>query len=646
MILSNLFKKKYKAAFILIVFAFLFESNNSVLASEYAFSKIPYELLENANSVYRVNNKEIIIDGPASFTIKREIAVTVLNENGENSGKIAIHYDDNSRARFRSGEIYDGNGNRITRIRRRDLTDRSNISDFSLYEDSRILKYVPRISSYPYTVRYEYEVSYSRGLFHAIFFYPARHFNASAQKASLQISYPSEHKISYKEFNLEDDAYEKQIGGNEKQIKWDFKNIEAVRSEYLSPKIYNLAPAVIFASKEFEFEGYLGRGNSWKDFGKWIWSMNQGRQKLPENRVNYLKEKASQYEDDRKKVKSIYKYLQSRTRYVNISLGIGGMQPVDAKTVDQNNYGDCKALCNYMMAMLKAVGIDSYYTLIKAGVGEYDFFENITVSQFNHVILCVPLQNDTIWLECTNQHIPFGYIGSMNDNRPVLIIKEDGGHLDKTPAFKPKENIQNINATIKLDKQGHGKASINMDFGGMYLSRLIPGLRMSENDRKRWLYRNFSFPNYTIEKHNVSIAEGSSPVASLEMDISLRSFANKTNQRLFIKPNLVSANRSSPPRNRNRNNPFELKFENSFSDTINIVIPQGYIIESSPPDYSFKSKFGEYNSQIITKENKVLYIRNFESHNGYFSADKYHDYYNFYQKINRVDNQNIVFRKE
>lgn len=640
------FYKKYRVAFIIVLLSLYFADYNSMLASEYAVSKIPDNLQENANSIYRLNNKEIIIDGPSSYTVKRKKVVTVLNENGKNSGNLAIQYDDYTGASFKSGEIYDENGDRITNIRKRDLTDRSFISDYALYQDTRILKYVPRISSYPYTVRYEYEISYSRGLYYAMFFYPTGYLNTSTQKASLQITHPIDHKMSYKEFNLDDEAYKKQINSNTKQIKWNFENIDAIKREYLSPRLYKYAPAVVFASKEFEFEGYYGKGNSWKDFGKWVWSIKQGQDELPEDRIDYIKEMVSGYDDDRKKIKTIYQYLQSRTRYVNIRLGIGGLKPLDAKTVDQKSYGDCKALNNYMRAMLKAVGIDSYYTLIKSGVGRYDFFENFTVNQFNHVILCVPLQNDTIWLECTNQHIPFGYLGSMNDNRPVLIIKEDGGYLSETPAYKRKENLQNTNATIILNNQGHGEASIKIDFGGMYFSNLLRQARMSEDNRKRWLYRNFSLPNYTIENNNIIITEDSLPIASLEMDISLRSYADMTGQRMFVKSTPVLANINTPPRNRNRNNPFELKFESSISDTITFVIPKGYVVESSLPDYSFESKFGEYNTEMIIKENEILYIRNFETYSGFFPAKKYHDYFNFYQKINRADNQSIVLRKE
>jgi hypothetical protein len=80
-----------------------------------------------------------------------------------------------------------------------------------------------------------------------------------------------------------------------------------------------------------------------------------------------------------------------------------------------------------MYSLLKAVGIKSYYALIKAGKQDYFLMEDFPSNQFNHAILCVPLQKDTVWLECTSQVQAFGYMGDFTGNRKALIVTEDGG---------------------------------------------------------------------------------------------------------------------------------------------------------------------------------------------------------------------------
>ena len=62
--------------------------------------------------------------------------------------------------------------------------------------------------------------------------------------------------------------------------------------------------------------------------------------------------------------------------------------------------------------MLKAVGINSYYTLIRAGEDETDIQVDFPSNQFNHVVLCVPHgQRHLLWLECTSQTVSLGLFG-------------------------------------------------------------------------------------------------------------------------------------------------------------------------------------------------------------------------------------------
>jgi transglutaminase-like putative cysteine protease len=636
--------KSISSKIIILVAVLVFSGNNINKArAEFASGKIPAELLEDANSVYRINNMTIEFDGPGGYTMKREIALTILNENGKGPDALVIHYDGNSKARFNSGEIFDSNGNSITRIRRRDLTDRSNISGFSLYEDNRVILYIPRISSYPYTVHYEYEVSYNRGMYYAMSFSPIPSFDQSTESAELTISWPQEMDMYYREFNLDDKSGISSSARGMKYLTWDFVKLKAQRREFRSPASRFILPYIMFAPEKFEYDGYAGSNESWEEFGKWVWTLNEGRDQLPQERIDYLNDLVKDMDNNREKVKAIYQFMQSRTRYVNIALGIGGMQPFDASTVDRTGYGDCKALTNYMMAMLRAVGIESNYTLVRSGEGSYNLVEDFPTSQFNHVILSVPLENDTIWLECTSQHLPFNHLGDFTDNRPVLVIREDGGHLVRTPAYDREENINNSLTLIQLDRQGHGTGNMRLDYGGIYFVDYFGALRLSEADQQKWLYDNFSFSNYSINNHSIAEQTEPGPIAIIEMDFSLRSFASVSGQRMFVPLNLVSSARSTPPRVRNRQTPFVLSFDKVEMDTLIIKIPEGFELESSLNEFLLESEFGKFSTEFIVRENEIWYVRNLETIKGTFPAEKYQEFFRFYQGITRADSQSLTF---
>ncbi len=635
------------ATIAVILSAFLLLPTN-VFANKYAASSISEELKKDANSVFRVNNRDYIFHGPNSYTERIETVVTILKEAGNDFGYLFIPYDSHSRARFIEGEIIDESGRIIKKIRQKDLSDYSAMQGFSLYEDNRVLTYDPKIYQYPYTVRYVYEITYRRGMYYSNTFFPVESFNSSAENATLSILFPENLTVKYEEFNIDKGLKTKTSDKNYIQWQWKFKNIPAVKHEHLAPSLREISYAIMFACNEFAFDSYQGSNSSWLDYGKWIWEMNKGRDKLPQATIDMLRNMVKDIDDDKEKVKAIYQYLQSRTRYVNIVLGIGGMQPFDAQTVDRNGYGDCKALSNYMVAMLKEVGIESHYTLVRAGSQrrDYRFSPDFVASQFNHVIVCVPLNGDTIYLECTSQVNPFGHQGDFTDNRYVLIIREDGGHLRRTPAIPITENALNGSALVKLDAQGNGNANVTMTFGGHFFSPLNAASRQNEEDQKKWLYSRDYLPNSVLEKHSIQIDNSRPAIARLEMQALLKTYANVSRNRIFIPVNLLSASKSTPPRIRNRVHPFELAFERSYCDTITYIVPEGFVVESIPQNTVLESEFGKYVSTIVVEGNVVKYTMYYESKSGRFPPEKYPEYFEFWQSIVRADNQNVTFLKE
>ena len=74
------------------------------------------------------------------------------------------------------------------------------------------------------------------------------------------------------------------------------------------------------------------------------------RQDVPLETAAYIKEITGNISDPKAKAQKIYEYMQHKTHYVSIQIGIGGYQPFTASEVDKDGYGDCKALCNYTRA--------------------------------------------------------------------------------------------------------------------------------------------------------------------------------------------------------------------------------------------------------------------------------------------------------
>ncbi|TNO75848.1 hypothetical protein FHP99_08970, partial [Campylobacter coli] len=151
-------------------------------------------------------------------------------------------------------------------------------------------------------------------------------------------------------------------------------------------------------------------------------------------------------------------------------------------------YGDCKALTNYTRALLKAAGIQAIDALVRAGNGAPDIRTDFPSFQFNHVILCVPNNRDTLYLECTDQSGVMGYNGTFTGNRHVLLITPDGGKLTQTRQYKPTDNRQVRRIDVVLTADGNATAEArNLYTGIQQESRAQALVSKSQTEQRTWL---------------------------------------------------------------------------------------------------------------------------------------------------------------
>jgi hypothetical protein len=340
----------------------------------------------------------------------------------------------------------------------------------------------------------------------------------------------------------------------------------------------------------------------------------------------------------------VYEYLQANTRYVSIQLGIGGWQPFEASLVADKGYGDCKALSNYTKAMLKSIGVDSYYALIRAGENEPDIYTDFPSRQFNHAIVCVPLQKDTIWLECTSQTNPFGYMGGFTGNRHALLITPEGGKVVKTPTYTGKDNLQQRKADIHLNAQGDATAEVTSVYTGQQqddLSQMI--YAYSPEEQKKWLYKSIKIPSFEINSFNYSHSKERIPAVSEKVSLTVRKCASKSGSRLFLTPNLLSVDGYVPAATENRRSAIVISMSYIDTDTIRYHLPEGYHPEFLPEVIRYQSAFGEYTASVIVDNGMITYIRKAVMHKGTYPATTYSELIEFRMKMAKADKMQIVF---
>lgn len=452
-------------------------------------------------------------------------------------------------------------------------------------------------------------------------------------------------KLRYREANLQQKATQ-EVKEGKTIYSWQVSNLTPIKTEPYAPPMAELVPMVRTAPTEFEVQGYAGNMNNWQSYGQWFNKLNEGRDVLPEATEAKIAALVADAKTPEEKVKRIYNYLQSNTRYISIQLGIGGWQPFEASFVDSKGYGDCKALTNYTQAMLTSVGIKSHHALIRAGENAPDLLADFPSSQFNHVILSVPMKQDTLWLECTSQNESAGYAGSFTGNRKALLITPEGGKLVNTPAYKASENTVNRTVKVTLDDAGNGTASAVTHYKGLEHESYRDLLHAaSPEDQRKWLYRNISIPAFELKQFSFDLKKDRLPEVTEKLELSVRKCATISGKRMFLAPNLMNKWDSTP--NTIENRTLEVVRSSAYTNTDTVIyeLPAGYSLEFKPIDLAYDTEFGTFKATTKVDGQKVTYVRTVQMHKGRYKPEAYTKMLEFMNNIVKADGQQLVFVK-
>ena len=631
----------------LLIYLFLTTLPSLVFSQEIKYSSIliSEDLKENANAVVRLSQIDISIASQRSMTIKNKRLITVLNKYGLSSIDASEYYDKNRRIVKIEAIVYDNFGKEIKSIRRKDFKDVSVGDGFSVFTDNRMLymDYTP--ISYPFTVLYESEIQTSNTAFIPNWS-PVEGYFTSAEKTTLKFTYPKELGFEKKESNFSD-KYSIVKVETDNSISYTAENVKAVKSEENNPDFTKLVPVVYLKVQKFNLEGVDGEATNWKDFGKWYYdSILTGTDELSVETQNKIKLLVGNETDRIKIAKIIYHYVQEKTRYVSIQVGLGGFKPMLAKDVDRLGYGDCKALVNYTRALLKTVGVTSYYTIVHAGTNKKNLQEDFASVQGNHIILALPNDNDLIWLECTSQIQPFGYQGDFTDDRNVLMLKPDGGELVKTKLYVNKDNSQISKGEYSIASSGDLSGSLSIVSKGNQYDQTFSNERLSPDEKERH-YKSYFAAIDNLKINTISFINDSENVAFTQnIKLTAASYADVNNDKLMFVLNAFNNYQKTPTRYRSRENAFEVSRGFHDEDEVLIKFPENYSIEAMPNNSEIKNEFGTYKMEIVSKdENAILYKRTLLINEGFYESKKYDTYRLFREQVAKNDNAKIVLTK-
>ena len=520
--------------------------------------------------------------------------------------EIQIPYKKDQKLEILEACIINSAGVQVRTLKGNEIITRSRFSNQSLYEDILVREFSLKWNEYPYLIKYSYRKTEKDFLY--ITDWSPFFRNSPVRDASLKVELPLEFKVNTLisgNFDYDTDTLEKNIVHT-----WKISNLPSVKVELCMPPLQELLHNVTIVPLNFTY-GLQGSFASWSSFGSWIESLNHGMDIIPKDEEEKVNALIKDISDRREIITRLYHYLQDNTRYINVSIDIGGLKPYPASYVAHNKYGDCKALTIYMKALLKHVQIPSYYTIIHAGENHPDINLNYPSQPFNHVILSVPINEDTIWLDNTANYLPVNYPGTFNQNRYALLVNADQSKIVRTPALSMDDVLESRVYNFQFDEKGDGSLLLTKMLRGKKFEnyRYIQH-NFTEKNQKTEIEEETDFNNSVLKKWYFDYPDRDEHKLELRLEMDVKNQVRNLGGMIVLVP--VSLKTYDFEKPELRENPVWIHYPVNWTDTIIYDLPffQNYTCEI-PENIDLETDYGKYSEQFLLEKGKIRILRNF-----------------------------------
>lgn len=589
------------------------------------------------NSCTVLQNNTSLVFNKNGILETRQVALLIHNKSGDCFTTIRLPYSKLEPIGLAVAQIEQPNGTIVRKLKPKDAVEKSDIASYSLYEDRMVYEFDLRHNVYPYVVRYEYTQK-SSNYIQLCNWTPMHHPHLKTEKATLTIQVPSTKKVN---------AYVEQIGeaaittnADESTIYTWQGNYSPMAKELYSVNRYNTVPKVIATTPDF-FYGINGNLSSWANLGEWYSKLSQGLDIITTEEKAIVDRLKASSSSTNELVDKLYKHLQTSKRYINVSTDIGGMKPHPANYVCTNGYGDCKALSNYMKAILAYAGINSNLVLVYADEKPLDLPAAFPMMMFNHAILCVPNQGDTIWLECTSSINPTGYLGDGTQNRYVLLVDGPNSKLVRTPKLTPQQCLVSRNCHIAKN----GNTNYNITFNGPSFE-VVGGIDNGVSQHwHEYVLDHYLMPSFDAKEWRFIKPTTDTPQISL---VITGNWGQQSEAQSDVQSYLLSIpqmNIPQLPKNPNRLTPICFPYPTMVVDTTVIETPNGFTKLANAESKTIVGDVASYSKTMSINGNAITIIRQLSIPEGTYPPSSYQDIATHFQAIKKADKERLILNK-
>ena len=476
-------------------------------------------------------------------------------------------------------------------------------------------------------IGYEYEQEDHPFVLQDIWYFQGPH---PAREAHYTLQLPA--GWEYKAYWLNHSQVEPKQGGSN-QWQWVVSEVPAIKDEVYMPPRRGVTGQMIISF--VPAGGALGKTFvSWRDMGQWYTELTRGRRDASPEMKQKVAALTASAATAVEKMRALARFVQRDIRYVAIELGIGGYQPHPAVDVFTHRYGDCKDKATLMAAMLKEIGIESYYVVINSERGAVTLEMPAHMGGFDHAILAIqlpagmedpslvavmqhPKLGRLLFFDPTSELTAFGHLSGPLQANYGLLVTPEGGELVELPRLATSLNGVTRTAKLTLASTGTLTGEIREVRVGDRASAQRYALKSATKDIDRIKPIESllagSLSSYRLTKASFTNLDQTELPFEFDYSLVADNYAKAAGNLLLVRPRVVGVKSSDLLETKEpRQYPVVFEGPSRDMDLFEITMPTGYEVDDLPQPVSADFGFASYHSKAEVSGNVLRYARTFE----------------------------------
>jgi hypothetical protein len=195
----------------------------------------------------------------------------------------------------------------------------------------------------------------------------------------------------------------------------------------------------------------------------------------------------------------------------------------------------------------------------------------------------------------------------------ALIVTDGGGNLVHTPVLSPDWNVITREGRFVLDADGALSGEVSEGRSGDFARRERALIRRADerertNDFERWLGR--SIQGFTLAGVDVKQVADRNKDVLLAYRFSVPQYAQARGPLMLLRPRVLD-DKSRNVEHKPRHYPIELGSTRRETDTYDIELPKGYVVDDIPNPVKIDVGFAAYESKVEVIGQKLRYWRQY-----------------------------------